>query len=415
MSGPGPLAGILVADLSRVVAGPYAAMLLGDLGADVVKVERPGRGDDSRGFGPPFVSFGDERGPMSSYYLSVNRNKRSVAWDLSSEEGRAKALALATRADVVIENFKPGGAAKLGLSYEEVSGPNPRVVYCSVSGFGQRGEGASLPGYDFIAQATAGLMSITGDGGAGGARKVGVAVVDVLTALFASNAILAAIVERESSGRGQHVEVDLFSTCLAALINQASAYITAGSVPVAMGNRHPSIAPYETLRAADRELVVAVGNDTQFAAMVTALGKAWMSSDERFSSNAARVVNREEMVGELEEALGSQRADQWAASLQAAGVPSGVVNDVPGAFALADRLGLGPVVRVAEKGSEPWQPSVADPFAQVASPMGLSRTPVSYRLAPPFLGEHSEEVEAELGEAVEPGGVRAGGRPTRSS
>lgn len=273
--GKGPLEGVLVADFSRVVAGPFATMLLGDLGADVIKVERPGAGDDTRGFGPPFVDG------ESSYYLSINRNKRGVAWDLGSEDGRRKARRLAERADVVVENFRPGTAARFGLGYDEIAAANPRVVYCSVSGFGTTGAGASMPGYDFLLQAVGGLMSVTGDDG-GEPRKVGVAVVDVLTAQFAANAIIAALYERERSGSGQRVEVNLLSCLLCALINQASTYVTTGTVPRAMGNRHPSIAPYETLWAADRLLVVAVANDTQFAAFADALGLSWMTSDERF-------------------------------------------------------------------------------------------------------------------------------------
>ncbi|MGO9911175.1 MAG: CaiB/BaiF CoA transferase family protein [Acidimicrobiales bacterium] len=396
----GPLDGLLVADFSRVVAGPYAAMMLGDLGADVVKVERPGAGDDTRGFGPPFVSAGaaDAGDQTTSYYLSINRNKRAVAWDLATPDGRRKARALAERADVVIENFKPGGAAKLGLAYDEITATNPRVVYCSISGFGSSGEGAQLPGYDFLVQAVGGLMSITGDGGPHGQpRKVGVALVDVLTALFASNAVLAALVERSSSGRGQRIEVDLLSSSLAALINQASTYLTTGSIPRAMGNRHPSIAPYETLAASDRQFVVAVGNDGQFAALARVVGKGWMGADSRYERNADRVANRDEMVAELEEALSARSAAEWVELLNAAGIPSGVVNDVAEAFALAEKVGLSPVVHVTSTGGADRPASEPDPTAQVASPMRFSRTPVTYRLAPPRLGEHSAEVESQLG------------------
>ena len=338
-----PLDGILVADFSRVVAGPYATMLLGDLGATVIKVERPGSGDDTRGFGPPFVDG------ESSYYLAVNRNKRGVAWDLTSADGRSKARQLAGRADVVIENFRPGTADRLGIGYREVSAANPRVVYCSVSGFGTDGPGAALPGYDFLVQGVGGLMSITGDAG-GEPRKVGVAVVDVLTALFGSNAILAALVEREKSGRGQYVEVNLLSCLLASLINQASTYLTTGAIPRAMGNRHPSIAPYETLQAADRVLVVAVGNDSQFAALAGVIGAGWMAADDRFAKNAGRVAHRDQMVELLEIELGQRPAAEWIELLQAAGIPSGVVNDIGEAFALADRLGLEPVVRLPRGG-----------------------------------------------------------------
>ncbi|MGH9172402.1 MAG: CaiB/BaiF CoA transferase family protein [Acidimicrobiales bacterium] len=387
----GPLDGLLVADFSRVVAGPYATMLLGDLGADVVKVERPGSGDDTRGFGPPFVDG------VSSYYLSVNRNKRGVAWDLSSAEGRRKAAVLAGKADVLVENFRPGTAAKFGLGYEEVAGGNPGLVYCSVSGFGTTGEGAELPGYDFLLQGVGGLMSITGDAG-GEPRKVGVAVVDVLTAQFATSAILAALYERERSGRGQRVEVNLLSSLLSSLINQASTYITTGAVPRAMGNEHPSISPYETLHASDRLLVVAVGNDSQFATLAGVVGLDWMAADARFATNASRVANRPAMIEALEGCLRQQTAGQWLPRMQAAGIPCGIVNDIGEAFALAKRLGLDPVVCLGPSG-EAVGGAVAKPGrdAQVRNPIGFSETPVSYRYPPPQLGEHTVAVEAELG------------------
>jgi crotonobetainyl-CoA:carnitine CoA-transferase CaiB-like acyl-CoA transferase len=386
----GPLAGILVADFSRVVAGPYATMLLGDLGADVVKVERPGAGDDVRGFGPPFVDG------ESAYFLSINRNKRGVAWDLGTKEGRRKARRLAERADVLVENFRPGTAGRFGIGYEEIAAVNERVVYCSVSGFGSS-EGAALPGYDFLMQGVGGLMSITGDEG-GEPRKVGVAVVDVLTAQFAAHAILAALYERERSGLGQHVEVNLLSSLLSALINQASTYVTTGHVPRAMGNRHPSIAPYETLQTADRLIVVAVGNDTQFAAFAAALGLGWMAEDERFVSNAGRVEHRDIMTKLLQDELAHRPAAECIRAIQAAGVPCGSVNDIAEAFEVAGRLGLEPVVRLSRSG-EASSGAVGEPSgeSQVRNPMGFSRTPPSYRIAPPLLGEHTREVEAELG------------------
>lgn len=411
---PGPLAGLRVADFSRVVAGPYAAMVLGDLGADVVKVERPGGGDDTRGFGPPFVPDG-EGGEVSAYYLAVNRNKRGVAWDLASPEGRERARELALSCDVLIENFRPGTAARLGLSYEELSARHPGLVYCSISGFGS-GQGASLPGYDFLVQAVGGLMSVTGPE-SGDPVKVGVAVVDVLTSLFAVNAVLAALYERERSGRGQRVEVNLLSSCLAALINQASTYLTTGRVPRPMGSRHPSIAPYETLRAKDRPVVVAVGNDAQFAVLAHLLERGWMATDPRFSTNAGRVRNREELVAELEAALAGATAADWAGRLQAAGIPSGLVNDVSEAFSLAERLGLEPLAHLDRDGSKAASAGSPDPAAQVASPIRLSRTPAALRLPPPRLGEHSREVEAMLRHAVEQDPSRAaspGGAPPTS-
>jgi crotonobetainyl-CoA:carnitine CoA-transferase CaiB-like acyl-CoA transferase len=385
----GPLDGILVADFSRVVAGPYATMLLGDLGADVVKVERPGAGDETRGFGPPFVDG------ESAYYRAVNRNKRAVAWDLATAEGRALAFDLACRSDVVVENFRPGTAERLGIGYADVASRNERVVYCSVSGFGANGPGAGLPGYDFLLQGVGGLMSITGDED-GEPRKVGVALVDVLTAQFALSGVLAALYERERSGRGQKVEVNLLSSLLSALINQAATYVATGRVPGRMGNRHPSIAPYETLHAKDRPFVVAVANDRQFAVLTGVLGVEWMANDGRFSANAARVVNRDELVRFLEEALASKPAAAWIGALQSAGIPCGPLNDIAEAFALAEWCGLEPVVRLGYDGAETVRAVEAHAGNQVRNPLGFSRTPVSYRVPPPRQGEHSSEVEGEL-------------------
>jgi crotonobetainyl-CoA:carnitine CoA-transferase CaiB-like acyl-CoA transferase len=372
----GPLVGLVVADFSRVLAGPFATMLLGDLGADVVKVEHPAGGDETRAWGPPYL------GEHSTYYLAVNRNKRSVALDLKTDPGREAARALALRADVLVENFKAGTLERLGLGYEELSRDNPGLVWCSISGFG-RGAGAELPGYDFLVQAMSGLMSITGPAG-GPPTKVGVALVDVLTGLYAAGGVLAALHERDRSGRGQRVEVSLLGSALASLVNQASSYLCTGRPPRAMGNRHPSITPYETLATADRPLVVAVGNDGQFARLCRVLGVPEAAADPRFATNTDRVANRDALAALLEEALAARGAADWVATLGPAGVPCGLVNDVGEAFALAERLGLDPV---ADAGGVP----------QVADPIGLSATPASYRLAPPTLGEHTAEVLAWLG------------------
>ncbi|MGO9583841.1 MAG: CaiB/BaiF CoA transferase family protein [Acidimicrobiales bacterium] len=380
---PAALGGVLVADFSRVLAGPLATMLLGDLGADVVKVERPGSGDDTRAWGPPYVDG------ESAYFLAINRNKRSVALDLGTSEGKRAARRLVERADVVVENFKPGRMERLGLSYEEVSPGNPAVVYCTVSGFGTKGAGASLLGYDFIVQAVGGLMHITGPE-AGEPTKVGVAVADVLTGLFAANAILAALLARSTTGIGQRVEVDLMSCLLAGLVNQASSFVTTGQVPRAIGNRHPAISPYEMFAAADRPLVIAVGNDGQFAALAGALGMEWLASDERFVTNPARVVHHEELSELIGRRLRDRPAATWIERFEQSGVPSGLVNDLGEAFALAERLGLSPVVRVGD-------PSRGDAVAQVADPMRLHSSPVTYRRRPPRLGEHTAEVLRELG------------------
>jgi len=379
---PVVLDGLLVADFSRVLAGPLATMLLGDLGADVVKVERPGTGDDTRAWGPPY--FGGE----TAYYLAVNRNKRSVALDLGTAEGREAAGRLVARADVVAENFKPGTMERLGLSYEEVSATNPGVVYCTISGFGTEGAGASLLGYDFIVQAVGGLMHITGPEGE--PTKVGVAVADVFTGLFASNAILAALMVRSRTGVGQHVEVDLMSCMLAGLVNQASSFVTTGEVPRPLGNRHPSVAPYEMFAAADRPLVLAVGNDGQFAALARELDMDWLASDERFATNPARVAHRDELSELIARRLRDLPAIAWLERFESAAVPSGLVNDIGEAFALAERLGLSPVAHVGD-------PSDGGEVAQVADPMRFSASPVSYRRRPPRLGEHTEAVLRELG------------------
>ncbi|HEY8558212.1 MAG TPA: CoA transferase, partial [Actinomycetes bacterium] len=347
----GPLEGLLVADFSRVLAGPFATMLLGDLGADVVKVEHPAGGDETRGWGPPW--YGDH----STYYLAVNRNKRSVALDLKTDAGRRAARALATRADVLVENFKAGAAERLGLGYKEVGRDNPGLVWCSISGFG-RGPGADLPGYDFLVQAMSGLMSITGPAG-GEPTKVGVALVDVLTGLYAFGGVLAALRERDRTGRGQRVEVSLLGSALASLVNQASSYLCTGRPPRAMGNRHPSITPYETLATADRPLVVAVGNDGQFARLCRVLGVPGAATDPRFATNADRVTHRDALAELLERALAARGASDWVAGLSEAGVPCGLVNDVGEAFALAERLGLEPV-------------AAAGGIPQVANPIRLS-------------------------------------------
>jgi crotonobetainyl-CoA:carnitine CoA-transferase CaiB-like acyl-CoA transferase len=372
----GPLEGLVVADFSRVLAGPFATMLLGDLGADVVKVEHPDGGDETRAWGPPFAHG------HSTYYLAVNRNKRSVALDLKDDHGRLAARALAGRADVLVENFKAGSLERLGLGYEDLARDNPGLVWCSVSGFG-RGAGSALPGYDFLVQAMSGLMSITGPAG-GEPTKVGVALVDVLTGLYAFGGVLAALRARDRTGRGQRVEVSLLGSALASLVNQASSYLCTGEPPRAMGNRHPSITPYETLATADRPLVVAVGNDGQFARLCGVLGVPEAAADPRFATNAARVANRDALASLLERALAARGAAEWVAALGDAGVACGLVNDVGEAFALAERLGLDPV---ADAGGIP----------QVADPIRLSATPVGYRLAPPALGQHTAEVLRWLG------------------
>ncbi|MGI5270256.1 CaiB/BaiF CoA transferase family protein [Nonomuraea sp. CA-218870] len=371
------LDGLLVADFSRVLAGPYATMLLADLGADVVKVERPGAGDDTRHWGPPHAPGGE-----ATYYLAVNRNKRSIALDLRDEAGLEVARALAARADVLVENFKPGTMDRLGLGHETLRVLNPGLVYCSVTGFGS-GEGAGLPGYDLIAQAVGGLMSVTGEPGGEG-TKAGVAVVDVITGLHAALGVLAALRHRDRTGEGQRVEVSLLSSLLSALANHSSAYAAAGVVPKAMGNRHPSVVPYEVFQAADRPIVIAAGNDRQFRALCAVLERPDLAGDEKYATNAGRVAARDRLVGELNKALAARTADEWFGLLTAAGVPCGPINDLAAAFALAEDLGLEPAVEI-------------DGVGQVANPIRLSATPPSYRLPPPALGQDGTWVREILG------------------
>lgn len=364
----GPLHGLTVADFSRVLAGPLATMTLGDLGADVVKIERPDGGDDTRSWGPPFTDDG-----ASAYFLAVNRNKRSLVLDLRAPADLAVARRIAVSADVVIENFRAGTMEGFGLGYEALAGENPGLVYCRISGFGD-GAGRDLPGYDFVAQALSGLMSVTGDAD-GEPTKTGVAIVDVLAGLNAVIGILAAVHERRSSGKGQRVEVDLFTSALAGLVNQASSYLVTGNVPDRMGNRHPSIAPYEALRTATDPLAVAVGNDRQFAALCDALGMPEAAADDRWSTNAARVEHRAALVERLEARLREAPAEQWHRRLQDAGIPCGTVNRIDAAFALAASLGIDAVRTL--------QTTDGRARRSVASPITLSRTPVTYRLAPP--------------------------------
>jgi len=361
----GPLSGVRIADLSRVLAGPYATMLLGDLGAEVIKVERPGVGDDTRSWGPPYTDDG-----MATYFAGVNRNKDARAIDLSTQEGRAQVRNLIAESDVVVENFRPGALAAMGLGYDDLAGTHPGLIYCSISGFGS-GLGSTMPGYDLLVQAMGGLMSVTGPA-PGEPTKVGVALVDVITGLHATVGILAALHHRDVTGQGQHLEVNLLSSLLSALVNQASAYVAGGVVPGILGNAHPSIAPYEVFATADRPIVIAVGNDGQFRSLVTAMAIAELADDARFATNPARVSNRGELKVALESALGSRSADEWQEIITAAGVPCGPINDLAQAFALAESLGLDPIIDV---GGVPT----------VAHPIRLSRTPAEYRLPPPPL------------------------------
>ena len=377
-----PLEDVVVADFSRVLAGPYATMLLADLGATVIKVERPGSGDDTRSWGPPWT----ERG--SAYFESVNRGKRSITLDLADPGDQRAAHELVDRADVLVENFRAGSLARYGLDAESALQRNERLVYASISGFGSA-DGANLPGYDFVVQAVGGLMSITGES-AGPPNKVGVAVVDILTGKDAALGVMAALRHRESTGRGQHVEVNLLSSLLSSLTNQLSGYLATGADPGRMGNQHPSITPYETLRCEDRLLAVAVGNDGQFRRFTEELGLLGTADDPRFATNGARVANREELVALLENVLGARTAADWQERLQRAGIACGPVNSISGAVEHADSLGLQPLVETAE-----------DALPQVRNPLGLGELPDHAETGPPspppLLGEHTDEVRSWLG------------------
>ena len=375
---PGPLAGLLVADFSRILAGPYASMLLADLGADVVKVESRA-GDDTRTWMPPV------RDGVSTYYLAINRNKRSVALDFKDPHDLELARELASRADVVLENFKPGGLAKFGLDHETVAATNPGVVYASISGFGSGG-GAALPGYDLIVQAISGLMSLTGDP-EGEPYRAGISVFDVMSGLHATVGVLAALRHREATGEGQHVEVNLLSTALSCMVNQASAYVAGGTVPFRMGNSHPSLFPYEPLPCADGDLIITAGNDGQFARLCKVLGAPELVDDPRFSRNEDRTANREELRPLLVERLRTRGRMEWFEELLAQGVACGPINTVDEGVAFAEQLGLEPVVQVGEAGGA--MPSIRNPIT-------FSATPARYQLPPPALDEHGEALRAWL-------------------
>ena len=375
----GPLAGLLVADFSRVLAGPYCSMLLADLGAEVVKVESPA-GDDTRTWMPPV------RDGVSTYFLGVNRNKRSVALDLRSEDDAALARELAARADIVLENFKPGTLARFGLDYASVSAGNPTVVYASISGFGAGG-GKDLPGYDLLVQAIAGLMTLTGDP-AGPPTRAGISVFDVVTGLHALTGILAALHHRDVHGAGQYVEVNLLSSALSGLVNHASAVVAGGATPFRMGNAHPSLFPYDPMPTADGDLIIAAGNDGQFRALCAVLGSPGLADDPRFARNQDRTANRTQLWPLLVARLATRTKQEWFEAMTSAGVPCAPINGVAEGVAFAERLGLEPVVQVGS----------ADPVPSIRNPIRFSATPPRYDYPPPSLDEHGDELRAWLRE-----------------
>ncbi len=380
-----PLDGIVIADFSRVLAGPYATMLLADMGAEVIKVESPG-GDDTRSWVPPVRPDG-----VSTYYSAINRNKKSVVLNLKDEDDLAAAKELAARADVVIENFKPGGLKRFGLDYSSVRERNEAVIYCSISGFGTA-EGAALPGYDLIVQAMSGLMSLTGDPN-GEPYRAGISVFDVMAGLHSTIGILAALHHRDRTGEGQNIETSLMASAMSGLVNQTSAYVAGGVTPFRMGNAHPSLFPYEALPTRDDDLIITAGNNAQFRKLCAVLGVPELANDERFADNADRTRLREELRPLLVERLKTRTAEEWFEKLNEAGVPNGPINTIKQGVEYAQKLGLQPVVQVGT--GEKTVPGVRNPIT-------FSATPARYDLAPPELGEHTDEIRAWLAAAAIP-------------
>ena len=389
-----PLANIRVLDLTRVLAGPWCTQNLADLGADVIKVERPGSGDDTRGWGPPYLK--DQEGKDTSeaaYYLSANRNKRSLALDFTTDAGREVILALAAKADIVVENYKVGGLKKYGLDYASLKQINPGLIYCSITGFGQTGPYATRPGYDYIIQGMGGLMSITGehdDLPGGGPQKAGVAVADLMTGMYASVAILAALNERHTSGLGQYIDMALLDCQVAMLANQNLNYMTSGKAPKRAGNAHQNLVPYQVFAVEDGHLILAVGNDTQFAAFCRLINMPELAEDERYRKNAGRVVNRDSLIPLLASVMKTRKRDVWLADLEASNIPAGPINTI-------DQVYADPQVIARQMKLELPHPA-AGATPMTASPLRFSDTPIQYRHAPPMLGQHSVEIlREELG------------------
>ena len=385
---PGALSHLRVLDLSRILAGPWATQILADLGAEVIKVERPGVGDDTRGWGPPYLK--DTAGHPtkdSAYYLCTNRNKKSITLDFTRPEGQALVRELAKRADIVVENFKVGGLKQYGLDYESLREIQPRLIYCSVTGFGQTGPYAERAGYDFLIQGMGGLMSVTGrpDGEPGaGPMKVGVALTDIMTGLYSSTAILAALAYRDRTGVGQHIDMALLDVQVACLANQSMNYLYGGKAPGRLGNAHPNVVPYQDFPTADGYMILALGNDGQFVKLCDVMGHPEWAQDERFKGNAGRVQHRDVLVPMLRDVTVTRTTAQWIATLESASVPCGPINDVAGVFADP---------QVVARGAKITMPHpVAGDIPLVANPIHLSETPPEYRSAPPLLGQHTREV-----------------------
>ncbi|SPA57027.1 CaiB/BaiF CoA transferase family protein [Cupriavidus taiwanensis] len=403
----GPLEGVRVLDLSRILAGPWSTQLLSDLGADVIKVERPGSGDDTRAWGPPFLARED--GTLtaeSAYFLCANRGKRSITVDVSSEAGQTVLRELAKTADVFVENYKCGDMRRYGLDYDTLAALNPRLVYCSITGFGQTGPYSHRAGYDFVVQAMGGLMSITGecdDRPGGGPQKCGVPISDLMTGMYASVAIVSALFERVGSARGQYIDMSLLDTQVAWLANQASNYLVAGAEPRRWGNAHPNLAPYQSFATSDGALIVAVGNDRQFGALCDALDLGELARDERYATNAARLKHRESLVFLLAERFRGRDTGGWLVKLEAAGVPCGPIHTIPQALSDPQVQSRGMVFSLPH-GSGAIAP-------QIANPIKFSRSTVEYRRAPPVLGEHTDDIlSRDLGWSADRiSGLRRGG------
>jgi crotonobetainyl-CoA:carnitine CoA-transferase CaiB-like acyl-CoA transferase len=390
---PGALDGVRVLDLSRVLAGPWCTQTLADLGADVIKVERPGSGDDTRAWGPPYLRDSEGRDTSeAAYYLGANRNKRSIAIDIAKPEGQALIRELAMQVDVLVENFKVGDLARYGLDAESLLALNPRLVFCSITGFGQTGPYKDRAGYDYAVQGMGGLMSMTGerdDLPGGGPQKVGVAVADLFTGMYATVAILAALRHRDATGQGQVIDMALLDTQLAMLANLGSNYLCTGVAPKRMGNAHQNIVPYQVFAASDGHLILAVGNDGQFAKFAEIAGRTDWPADPRFTKNADRVRNRDVLVPEIAAEIARRPRNEWLAALEAAKVPCGAINNLAEAFADP---------QVQERGmTVAMDHPLSDRLRLVASPMKLSATPIAYRHAPPLLGQHSDEILAAAG------------------
>lgn len=388
---PGPLAEIKVLDLSRILAGPWSTQLLSDLGADVLKIERPGTGDDTRGWGPPFLKRDD--GSLtneSAYFLSANRGKRSLTVDISSPGGQEIIRALARKADVFVENYKVGDMSRYGLDYASLAALNPGLVYCSITGFGQTGPYKHRAGYDFVIQAMGGLMSITGESDGqpgGGAQKCGVPIADLMTGMYATVGIVSALFERASSGKGQYIDMSLLDTQVAWLANQGLNYLVSGNTPKRWGNAHPNLSPYQSFAANNGELIVAVGNDRQFAALCRVLGHEELAINDRYCTNARRLENRDTLVPVLAALFITRNKEQWLMELEQAGVPSGPIQTIPEALADEHVMARGMRFSLPHSSGASTQ--------QIANPIKFSRSRINYRRAPPALGEHTEEVLVE--------------------